>query len=56
MYGRARAWVRPRAQGWPMAEELFATAPARVINKQDKNFEQHWDALVSGSAAQLPLV
>ena len=38
-----------------MAEELFATAPARVINKQDQNFEQHWDALVSGSAAQLPL-
>lgn len=38
-----------------MAEELFATAPARVINKQDKHFEQDWDALVSGSAAQLPL-
>jgi hypothetical protein len=56
VYGRARAWVRPRAQGWPMAEELFATAPARVIDKQDQNFEQDWDALVSGSAAQLPLV
>jgi hypothetical protein len=38
-----------------MAEELFATAPARVINKQDKNFEEEWDALISGSAAQLPL-
>ncbi|WP_199550148.1 hypothetical protein [Streptomyces sp. N35] len=35
LYGRARAWVRPRAQTWPMAEELFVTAPARVINKQD---------------------
>ncbi|MFL9653440.1 hypothetical protein ACJ7VE_06950 [Streptomyces sp. PB17] len=22
VYGRARAWVRPRAKGWPMAEEL----------------------------------
>ncbi|MFF0698585.1 hypothetical protein ACFYU4_38895 [Streptomyces tendae] len=55
VYGRARAWVRPRAKGWPMAEELFATAPARVIDKQDNNFERHWDALVSGSAAQLPL-
>ncbi|MFD9441902.1 hypothetical protein ACFWBR_27630 [Streptomyces sp. NPDC060006] len=54
-YGRAQAWLRPRATGWPMAEELFATAPARVIDKQDKNFEKHWDALVSGSAAQLPL-
>ncbi|MET9566385.1 hypothetical protein [Streptomyces tauricus] len=55
VYGRARAWVRPRAKGRPMAEELFATAPARVINKQDKNFERYWDA-VTGSAAQLPLV
>ncbi len=55
-YGRARAWLRPRRPAWPMAEELFATAPARVIDKQDKNFEQHWDALVSGSAAQLPFV
>lgn len=55
MYGRARAWIRPGAKGWPMAEELFATAPARVINKQDQNFEKYWDALVSGSAAQLPL-
>ncbi|WP_307532292.1 hypothetical protein [Streptomyces umbrinus] len=56
VYGRAQAWARPRAQGWPMAEELFATAPARVINKQDKNFEQKWHALTAGSAAQLPLV
>ncbi|MEV6182284.1 hypothetical protein [Streptomyces sp. NPDC052015] len=55
MYGRARAWVRPRAKGWPTAEELFATAPARAIDKQDKNFEPAWDTLVSGSAAQLPL-
>jgi hypothetical protein len=55
LYGRARAWARPRARGWPMAEELFATAPARVIDKQDKNFQQEWDALISGSAAQLPL-
>jgi hypothetical protein len=55
VYGRARAWVRPRAKGWPMAEELFATAPARVIDKQDKNFEPAWDALVSGSTTQLPL-
>ncbi|MET9462237.1 hypothetical protein ABZY05_45770 [Streptomyces canus] len=55
VFGRARAWVRPRAEGWPMAEELFATAPARVINKQDKNFEKSWDALLSGTAAQLPL-
>ncbi|MFJ2007819.1 hypothetical protein [Streptomyces chartreusis] len=55
VYGRARAWVRPRATGWPMAEELFATAPARVIDKQDNDFEEHWDALVSGPAAQLPL-
>jgi hypothetical protein len=39
-YGRARAWIRPRAKGWPMAEELFA--PARVIDKRDQNFEQHW--------------
>ncbi len=38
-----------------MAEELFTTAPARVINKQDDNFEEHWDGLVSGSAVQLPL-
>lgn len=56
VYGRARAWVRPRAKGWPMAKELSATAPARVIDKQDKHFEQHWEPLVSGSAAQLPLV
>jgi hypothetical protein len=38
-----------------MAEELFATAPARVTIRQDKNFEQHWDARVPGSAAQLHL-
>ncbi|WP_432034399.1 hypothetical protein [Streptomyces antibioticus] len=55
LYGRARAWLRPRAEDWPMAEELFVTAPARVIDKQDQNFEEHWDALVSGSAAQLLL-
>ncbi|MET7685171.1 hypothetical protein [Streptomyces sp. NPDC005423] len=55
VYGRARSWVRPRRETWPMAEELFTTAPARVINKQDKSFELSWDALVSGSAAQLPL-
>ncbi|MFI6038002.1 hypothetical protein ACIBBD_28335 [Streptomyces sp. NPDC051315] len=40
VYGRARARVRPRAKGWPMAEKLFATAPARVIDKQDKNLER----------------
>ncbi|MGA5150128.1 DNA-processing protein DprA [Streptomyces griseoincarnatus] len=57
IYGRARSWVRRRAKAWPMAEELFATAtaPARVINKQDEAFEEEWDALLSGAAAQLPL-
>ncbi|MGW7365406.1 hypothetical protein ACWGI8_18680 [Streptomyces sp. NPDC054841] len=40
VYGRARSWVRPRGTAWPMAEELFATAPARVIDKQDKYFER----------------
>ncbi|WP_229914042.1 hypothetical protein [Streptomyces capitiformicae] len=55
VYGRARAWIRPRTQGRPMAEELFATAPARVIDKQDKYFERERDALISGPAAQLPL-
>ncbi|MGW7261609.1 hypothetical protein [Streptomyces sp. NPDC054834] len=55
VYGRARSWVRPRAKAWPMAEELFATAPARVINKQDEALEEEWDALLSGAAAQLPL-
>lgn len=54
-YGRARSWVRRRAESWPMAEELFVTAPARVIDKQDKNFESEWDALISGSRGQLPL-
>jgi hypothetical protein len=54
-YGRARAWVRPRGTAWPMAEELFATAPARVIDKQDKNFGTEWHALTSSAAAQLPL-
>lgn len=54
-YGRARSWVRPRREAWPMAEELFTTAPARVINKQDKNFEPEWDALISGATTQLPL-
>lgn len=51
--GRACTWVRSTA--WPTAEELFATAPTRVIDKQDQNFEQAWDALISGSTAQLPL-
>lgn len=55
VYGRARAWFRPRRENWPMAEELFATAPARVIDKQDKNFEPTWAALISGSTGQLPL-
>lgn len=55
VYGRTRSWVRRRRETWPMAEELFTTAPARVINKQDKNFEPAWDALASGSTAQLPL-
>ncbi|MGQ5657209.1 hypothetical protein ACUJ8H_45565, partial [Streptomyces sp. EKR5.2] len=34
IYGRAHSWARRRATTWPMAEELFVTAPARVINKQ----------------------
>jgi hypothetical protein len=55
LYGRARAWLRPRREAWPMAEELFVTAPARVIDKQDKHFEREWRALLSGSAARLPL-
>lgn len=55
VYGRARSWVRPRSKAWPMAEELFATAPARVIDKQDKNFEKEWQAHLLGSATQLPL-
>ncbi|MFC8372780.1 hypothetical protein ACFUIT_33285 [Streptomyces sp. NPDC057239] len=55
LYGRARAWLRPRREVWPMAGELFATAPARVIDKQDKHFEREWRALLSGSAARLPL-
>ncbi|WP_369153887.1 hypothetical protein [Streptomyces sp. R02] len=55
LYGRARAWLRPRREAWPMAEELFVTAPARVIDKQDMHFEREWHALLSGSAARLPL-
>ncbi|MFJ9662932.1 hypothetical protein ACIRPR_33895 [Streptomyces griseoflavus] len=55
LYGRARAWLRPRREAWPMAEELFATAPARVIDKQDKHFEREWHALLSGSTTRLPL-
>lgn len=55
LYGRARAWLRPRREAWPMAEELFVTAPARVIDKQEDTFEQEWHALLSGSAARLPL-
>jgi hypothetical protein len=55
LYGRARSWVRPRAKALPMAEELFATAPARVINKQDPSFEKEWQAHLFGTATQLPL-
>ncbi|MFZ4185532.1 hypothetical protein ACOZCG_31235 [Streptomyces pseudogriseolus] len=55
LYGRARAWLRPRRATWPMAEELFVTAPARVIDKQDKHFEREWRALLAGSATRLPL-
>ncbi|MER8226496.1 hypothetical protein ABTZ58_39665 [Streptomyces sp. NPDC094143] len=55
LYGRARAWLRPRRENWPMAEELFVTAPARVINKQDDAFEREWHALLSGTATRLPL-
>ncbi|MFD9654875.1 hypothetical protein [Streptomyces mirabilis] len=55
LYGRARTWLRPRRAGWPMAEELLTTAPARVIDKQDKSFEMEWHALISGASSQLPL-
>ncbi|WP_369228434.1 hypothetical protein AB5J52_48155 (plasmid) [Streptomyces sp. R39] len=55
LYGRTRAWLRPRAKTWPMAEELFTTAPAGVINKQDTGFESAWRALISNPVAQLPL-
>ncbi len=54
-YGRARAWARPRGAAWPMAEDLFATAPARVIDKQETGFERAWNALLAGAADQLPL-
>ncbi|MFI8169743.1 hypothetical protein ACIGAN_25750 [Streptomyces sp. NPDC085931] len=55
LYERARAWLRPRRENWPMAEELFVTAPARVIDKQDAAFEREWHALLSGTATRLPL-
>ncbi|MEU9221996.1 hypothetical protein AB0D47_36345 [Streptomyces sp. NPDC048376] len=55
VYGCARAWLSPRGTARPMAEELFATAPARVIDKQDANFEPQWHALTSSPTAQLPL-
>ncbi|MEV6533745.1 hypothetical protein AB0M86_29805 [Streptomyces sp. NPDC051639] len=54
-YGRARVWLRPRGAARPMAEELFTTAPARVIDKQDKNFEKEWRAHLADASAQLPL-
>ncbi|MFF7892506.1 hypothetical protein ACFZDI_11460 [Streptomyces sp. NPDC007907] len=44
-----------------MAEELFATAPApapvpaRVIDKQGQELRAALEALISDSAAQLPL-
>lgn len=58
LYGRARSWVRPRAKAWPIAEELLATAtaPARVSDKQDANFDREWQAILIDSATQLPLV
>ncbi|MFF8676167.1 hypothetical protein [Streptomyces sp. NPDC015242] len=55
LYGRARAWLRPRRENWPMAEELLVTAPARVIDKQDDAFEREWHALLSGTPTPLPL-
>lgn len=54
-YGRARTWLRPRRAAWPMAEDLFTTAPARVIDKQDQDFDKEWQALTSGADTQLPL-
>ncbi|GGX46492.1 hypothetical protein [Streptomyces noursei] len=57
LYGRARCWLRPRSATWPMAEELFTSAPAHVIDKQDDNFEAQWHELVDESAAtQLSLL
>ncbi|KMS74313.1 hypothetical protein ACM01_15300 [Streptomyces viridochromogenes] len=55
LYGRARSWSRPRGTAWPMAEELLATAPARVINKQDPSFEEEWQDHLFGTATQHPL-
>ncbi|MCX4462484.1 hypothetical protein OOK58_00150 [Streptomyces sp. NBC_01728] len=55
LYGRARAWLRPRRAAWPMAEELLTTAPARVVDKQDKSFDTEWRAHLAGATAQLPL-
>lgn len=56
-YGRSRYWVRPRSAAWPMAEELFTTAPANVIDKADENFEPQWRDLVDGPpAVQLELL
>ncbi|MFI9040930.1 hypothetical protein [Streptomyces sp. NPDC053726] len=54
-YGRARTWVRPRGETWPMAEELFVTAPAHVVDKQDQHFERDWAALMPGCPSQPPL-
>jgi 3'-phosphoadenosine 5'-phosphosulfate sulfotransferase (PAPS reductase)/FAD synthetase len=55
VYGCARVWLRPRGTAWLMAEELFTTAPAHVIDKQDDSFEYEWHALLSDATAQLPL-
>lgn len=38
-----------------MVEQLFTTAPDRVIDKQDTNFEQERAAHRSDPTAQLPL-
>jgi hypothetical protein len=57
VYGRCRYWVRPRSAAWPMAEELFTTGPAHVIDKADENFEPEWRDLVDGPpAVQLQLL
>ncbi|MFF2515562.1 hypothetical protein [Streptomyces sp. NPDC058086] len=44
----------PRRAAWPMAEDLFTTAPARVVDKQDRNFDTEWRARLAGATAQLP--
>ncbi|MFE2640181.1 hypothetical protein ACFXKF_36455 [Streptomyces scopuliridis] len=54
VYGSVRTWRRERGNVLPMTEDFIVTAPAFVVDKQKKVFEEKWAEYTSPPLPSLP--